>query len=179
VPVLEFIIGYDLRRFRKYYRGLTDLHAYYKTRSLVERNFNDLGDDERGHIECDLSHLIVWKDQDQIIGHAIWHETSTDEMTQGNPRLDDDRETLQRLCGGRRDNLAELHEVWLQAEHRGKGYGNRFFSFFEEFLSERGLDGIVYYSEDPAAIALCRRRGYKEGYLEREGWNVFVILFGR
>ncbi|MFW9799448.1 MAG: GNAT family N-acetyltransferase [Candidatus Thorarchaeota archaeon] len=178
MSVLEFVIGYDLEEFEEYYRGLTDLHTYYKTRRQREPGFNGLGDDERGHIESDPSHLIVWKDQDQIMGHAVWHETSTDEMTKGDPRSDDDRETLQRLRGGRRNNLAELHEVWLQAEHRRRGNGKRFFSFFEQFVRERDLDGIVYYSEDPAAIALCRQRGYGEGYLEREGWYVFVALFG-
>lgn len=54
-----------------------------------------------------------------------------------------------------------------------------FFSFFEQFVRERGIDGIVYYSEDPAAIALCRKRGYRKEYLERERWYVFVTLFGK
>lgn len=136
VSVLEFVIGYDLEKFRAYYRRLTDLHTYYRTRRPMESGLDNLGDDERGHIESDPSHLIVWKDRSQIIGHAVWHETSTDEMTEGNLRADDDREILRRLCGGSRDNLAELHEVWLQTEYRGRGYGKRFFSFFEQFVRE-------------------------------------------
>ncbi|MHA2142978.1 MAG: GNAT family N-acetyltransferase, partial [Candidatus Thorarchaeota archaeon] len=88
-------------------------------------------------------------------------------------RDEDDRETLRKLFGGKRENLVELHEVWLRTEHRGKGHGHRFFSFFEYFVRERGFDGIVYYTDDIAAIALCRRRRYNEGLLKNEGWYVF------
>ncbi|MHA2064999.1 MAG: GNAT family N-acetyltransferase [Candidatus Thorarchaeota archaeon] len=172
---LEFVVGYDVERFKEYYIGLNDLHAFYRTRGLRESNINELRDAERGHIESNPDHLIVWMDQDQIVGHTIWHETSTDEMTPGNPRDENDRETLRKLFGGKRENLVELHEVWLKTEHRGRRLGHHFLSFFEEFIRERGFDGIVYYTDSTAAIALCRRRGYGEEYLESEGWYVFSL----
>ncbi len=58
----------------------------------------------------------------------------------------------------------ELHEVWLAVEQREKGYGKRFFEFFEDFISRRGHRTIVYYADDSAALAICRERGYKEAY---------------
>ncbi len=170
---LEFIVGYDFEQFEEYYIGLNDLHTFYRTRGLRESKINELRNDERGHIESDPDHLIVWMDQDQIVGHTIWHETSTDEMTAGDPRDEDDREALRKLFGGKRGNLVELHEVWLRTEHRGKRYGHRFLTFFERFVRERGFDGIVYYTDDIAGIVLCRGRGYNEAFLEREGWYVF------
>lgn len=113
--------------------------------------------------------LIVWREGSEVVGHAIWHETSTEEHRKGDSRDNEDRETLQRLAGEDR-NLVGLHEVGLRTEHRGKGYGKRFFEFFEEFISDRGYGGIVYYAFDPAAVAICRQRGYKEEYgLEEAG----------
>ncbi|MFW9966329.1 MAG: GNAT family N-acetyltransferase [Candidatus Thorarchaeota archaeon] len=173
---MEFIVGYDVEQFEKYYVVLDDLHTFYRTRGLRESRINELRDDEREHIESNSDHLIVWIDQDQIVGHTIWHETSTDEMTAGDPRDAEDREILRKLFGGKKENLVELHEVWLRTEHRRKGYGHRFLEFFENYVRERGFDGIVYYSDNPAAIALCRRRGYAEGFLEGEEWYVFVYL---
>lgn len=170
---LYFIVGYDIEQFEEYYRSLDHLHNFYRARGLRDSQMNELGDDERRHIESNPDHLIIWMDQDQIVGHSIWHETSTDEMTAGDPRDEDDRETLRKLFGGKRENLVELHEVWLRTKHRGKRYGHHFFSFFEDFVRERDFDGIVYYTDDVAAIALCRRREYREAFLEREGWYVF------
>ncbi|MFW9846766.1 MAG: GNAT family N-acetyltransferase [Candidatus Thorarchaeota archaeon] len=173
---MEFIVGYDIQQFEQFYLGLNDLHTFYRTRGQRESEINELGDDERGHIDSDPDHLIMWMDRNQIVGHAIWHETSTDEMTAGDPRDEDDRKTLRELFGGKRENLVELHEVWLKTEHRGRKHGNRFLAFFEDFARKRGFDGIVYYSDNPAAVALCRRRGYTEAFLETGGWYVFVRL---
>lgn len=58
----------------------------------------------------------------------------------------------------------ELHELWLKREHRGKGYGKKFFEFFEEFVASMGYSHMIYYAYDPTAIAICRRRGYEEAY---------------
>ena len=77
---------------------------------------------------------------------------------------------------GKRENLVELHEVWLRTEHRRKRYGHSFFAFFENFVRERGFDGIVYYTDDKGGIALCRRRGYSEEFLESDEWYVFAHL---
>ena len=176
MSTLEFIVGYDLDKFKEYYSTLTDLHDYYRSRGLVHSDTFELGDAEKHHIERNSRYLIVWTSKGGIIGHNIWHETSTDEMTPGDPRDDDDREILKQLFGGEKENLVELHELWLRTEHRGEGHGRQFFTFFEDFVSQNGFDGIVHYTDHAAVIALCRRRGYKEAYLEKLGWHVFALL---
>jgi GNAT superfamily N-acetyltransferase len=65
---------------------------------------------------------------------------------------------------GKEKDFIELHELWLMKEHRRKGYGKRFFDFFEEYMRRKGYDSLVYYAFDPAAVAICRKRGYKEAY---------------
>lgn len=173
---MDFIVGYDLKRFEEYYRTLHDLHEYYSSIGTREATFHELGTDELNHIERDPKHLILWKDSDTIIGHTIWHETTTDEMIPGDPRDDEDKSALYSLFEGARDNLVELHELWLRTEYRGKGYGEQFFDFFEKFALKEGFEGVVYYSENPSAISICRRRGYKEAQVSLEGksWYVFT-----
>jgi GNAT superfamily N-acetyltransferase len=102
-----------------------------------------------------------------ILGHAIWHESNIDEHRPGVPRDEDDRELLRRPLGRKRE-FVELHELWLGRGHRGRGYGKRFFQFFERFVFEKGHDAIVYYAFDDAAAAICRRRGYKEAWGQRK-----------
>jgi GNAT superfamily N-acetyltransferase len=178
---LEFIIGYDLEQFKRYYCSLNDLHRFYKSRKLAESTTSALGGAELSHIKRNPTHLIVWKQGDETVGHTIWHETSTDEMIPGDPRDEEDRRALHNLFNGEKDNLVELHEVWLRTEKRGRGYGSRFFEFFEGFAAKRGFDGIVYYTDNPSAIALCRKRGYREAPepLEGEGFYIFVHLLGK
>ncbi len=173
--MLEFIVGYDIEKFREYYSTLSDLQKYYISRGLRQAEAFALGEDEKQHVENNPKHLILWIGEGKIVGHNIWHESSTDEMTPGSPRDDDDREILRRLFGGTTENLVELHELWLRTEYRGKGYGCQFFDFFEDFVSRSGFAGIVHYTDHPGVIALCRRRGYKEGFLEDSGWFVFAL----
>jgi GNAT superfamily N-acetyltransferase len=99
-------------------------------------------------------------------------------MVPGDSCSEEDKQVLHQLFEGNKENLVELHEVWLKTEHRGKGYGNRFFEFFERFANKSGFDGIVYYSDNPSAISLCRKRRYKESLEPLEGavWNIFVKL---
>jgi GNAT superfamily N-acetyltransferase len=175
--MLQFIVGYDLEEFKKYYSTLSDLHEFYIRRTSRDPGQFKLGDDERLYVERDNRHLIIWTDATEIVGHCIWHETSTDEMTPDDPRDDDDKETLRALFGGQKENLVELHELWLRTEHRGKGYGHQFFDFFESFVTQNGFDAIVHYSDHPGVLALCRKRGYKEAFLDSSGWYVFVLKF--
>jgi len=35
-------------------------------------------------------------------------------------------------------------------------------------MRNRGYEEIVYYAFDPAAVRLCRKRGYKEAYGVKE-----------
>lgn len=157
---MRIIVGCDMVEFRGYYK---------KARG-------ELNAIEESIILGDPDHLIVWRDGPEIIGHAIWHESNTEEHREGAPRDTKDKELLEKLLGGKRD-FVELHELWLREEHRGKGYGKEFFKFFERLVAERGHDSIVYYANDPAALAICRERGYKEAYgVELDG-ETFYILY--
>ncbi|MFX1517088.1 MAG: hypothetical protein ACFFC6_12370, partial [Promethearchaeota archaeon] len=53
------------------------------------------------------------------------------------------------------------------------GYGEEFFEYFEEFIGEKGFKSIVYYADHPAALAICRNRGYQEAFYEGLNWYVF------
>jgi len=175
---VRFVIGCDLKEFKEYYKN-NGIHNYFRTLRLADTKFGQLGAVEEEIIKKDPSHLIVWRENDEIIGDAIWHESSTDEHRKGDPRDKEDRVILRRLLRGRKDNIVELHEVWLKKKHRGKGYGKKFFEFFEKFVKMKGFDSIVYYTDNPAAIAICRKRGYKEDYLEKEKWHIFCLSLKR
>ena len=161
---MKFVVGCELEEFKDYYR---------KNGFAGEQGTGELGITEEKIITQDPAHLIVWRQNNEIIGDAIWHETSTEEHREGDPRDREDRETLRRLCGGKKDNIVELHEIWLIERYRGKGYGKRFFEFFEEFIRRNGYDSFVYYADHPAALAICRKRGYKEDYVK--GIREFVF----
>jgi GNAT superfamily N-acetyltransferase len=162
--LLRFVIGCELDEFKEYYR---------RNGFPGEQDTGELGITEEKIIAQDPTHLIVWRDNNEIIGNTIWHETNTDEHRTGDPRDREDREILRKLCGGRKDNIVELHEIWLVNKFRGKGYGKSFFDFFEEFIREKGYDSFVYYADHPAAIAICRKRGYKEDYAKSIREHVF------
>jgi GNAT superfamily N-acetyltransferase len=171
---MKFVIGYDFDEFEKYYKTLNDLHDYFRTIGLTDVTFGQIGDIEKLLIKTDPSHLIVWKQNNEIIGHAIWHESSTDEHRKGAPRDKEDKQTLTHLIGTKK-TFIELHEIWLKTKHRRKGYGKKFFQFFENFTTKQGYNSIIYYTDNPAAIAICRKRGYKEAYLEKEKWHIFYL----
>jgi GNAT superfamily N-acetyltransferase len=160
------VVGCELKEFKEYYRrnGFTG-----------EQGTGELGNTEEKWITQDPTHLIVWRENNEIIGDAIWHETSTDEHGKGDPRDREDREILRKLCGGKKDNIVELHEIWLREEYRGKGYGKMFFEFFEEFIRRKGYDSFVYYADHPAALAICRKRGCKEDYMK--GIREYVFYY--
>ena len=155
---MKFVVGCDLEEFKRYYK----------------RNGYDDGDLEHliKKVIKDASQLIVWRKNDKIVGHAVWHESNTREHRKGNPRDQEDKEALEKLLGAKK-NFVELHEIWLMKEHRGKGHGKRFFKFFEDYMKSRGYDSIVYYADHPAAIAICRKRGCEEDYLKTLGEHVF------
>jgi len=148
--VLEFFIDCEFNEFKRY----------------LERTGRYKEQGELAWLETSLRkgllNLIVWRKDGEIIGNAIWHESNTDEHRKGDPRDKEEKEALRALLGGKKD-FVELHEVWLMEEHRGKGYGKRFFEFFEEFMRDKGYDRIVFCAHHPAALAICRKRGYKEG----------------
>ena len=148
---MQFVEGCDFREFNAYLNKL----GMYKGNGELDRLRNNL--------ESARWNLIVFRENGEIIGHAIWHETNTEEHTKGYPREKRDKEILHGFMGKGRD-FVELHELWLIKEHRGKGYGKQFFGFFENYIGKKGYDSIVYYAFDPAAVAICRKRNYKEAY---------------
>ncbi len=170
---MQISIGCDLEEFKRYYRRLAEDKEWLGTFGWTL----ELGDSWERILVENPSLLIVMREDNEIIGHIIWHESSTDEHRKGDARDKEDRETLRKLFGGQRD-CVELHEIWLRQPYRGKGYGERFFEFFEEFIRSRGYDAIAYYADHPAALAICRKRRYKEGFLTEEGrqWHVFCLL---
>jgi GNAT superfamily N-acetyltransferase len=172
---IEYVVGFDIEEYKKYYRTLDDLHKYYRTLELTDVTFGELGSTQEEIIKRDPAHLIVWRAKNEIIGHAVWHEASTDEHREGESRDSEDRQVLRELCGGKKGNIVELHEIWLKKKHRGKGYGKMFFDYFEDFIRKKGCDSIVYYTDHPAAVAICRNRGWKEGFLTEEKWYVFCL----
>lgn len=145
VSLMKFVVGWDLEDFME-----------YRTRVVGTE-----GETEREWVKRNPSHLIVWLVDDQIIGHAIWHESSTREHRPGDRRGIKDIEILEELLGGPR-SFVELHELWLTEEHRGKGYGQKFFDFFEDFMRKKNYRFVVFYAYNQAALAICRKRGYKE-----------------
>ena len=143
---VSFELGCSIPEFEQYYKTVQENPSGVEMRLLKENP----------------EHLIIWREDSEIVGHAVWHKASTDEHRKGDPRKAEDKAILRGLFGGKRE-LVELHEVWLKKEHRGKGYGRLFFAFFENFMREKQQTEIAYYADHPTALAICRSRGYKEG----------------
>jgi GNAT superfamily N-acetyltransferase len=156
VPPLKFEVGGSVSEFEEYYRTAGLPWAASSTEGEV-------GDVERRYVTSNPDHLILCREDWKIIGHIIWHESNTEEHSAGRRRDEDDRAILRELLRPG-EGFVELHEVWLTRESRGRGYGMMFFEFFEKFARERGFRHIVYYAFDPAALAICRRRGYRDKF---------------
>lgn len=145
MPFMEIQIGCNFGEFKQYYEAL----------------WGKLGETEEYWIKQNPSHLIVLKEKNEIIGDAIWHESTTREHKPGDSREIEDQRILLELLGSH-CAFVELHEVWIRKEYRGKGYGKKLFSFFEEFMRNNKYTTIIYYAYNPAALAICRKRGYRE-----------------
>jgi len=122
---MEFVVGCDLEEFKRYRWKLVEDENWRRIDGFSE----ELDEEWERRLTENPSLLIVWKLGGDIVGHAIWHESSTDEHRKGGARDWEDREILERLCGGKKE-FVELHEVWLRKEYRGRGFGKRFFEFF-------------------------------------------------
>jgi len=157
---LRFEVGCDLEELREYWnRSGYDGNLDYLINVIIKGS----------------SQLIVWREDNKVVGHAVWHESNTEEHRKGDPRDKEDREALKRLLGRKKD-FVELHEIWLIKEYRGKGYGEMFHNFFEKFMKDKGYSDIVFYAHHPAAVAICRKHGCKEGgYLKGLKEYVFYL----
>jgi len=141
---MKFDIGCDLNEFKKY----RDQAIGYG------------GEDEIYWVKENPSHLIVLREENRIIGHAIWHPSNSREHQPGDSREEEDTRLIEELLGGKGD-FVELHELWLTKENRGKGYGNKLLDFFEQFIKSKGHNSVIFYAYNPAAISLCQKREYK------------------
>jgi GNAT superfamily N-acetyltransferase len=142
---MRFVEGCDFQEFSRYLARI----GQYVAEGELERLKRSL--------ESGRFNLIVFRENSDIIGHVIWHETNTEEHRKGDPRDKEDREILQGFMGKEKD-FVELHELWLTEEHRGKGYGKRFFDFFEDYMRRKSYDSLVHYAFDPAAVAILKGR---------------------
>ncbi len=167
--MVEFVIGYDLIEFEKYYKTIWD--------AIPGREQPYLSTVERKLLVENPSRLIGWRKGHNLIGHAIWHETFTERHREGVPREEDDKKILEELIS-RGKRCVELHEIWLKVEFRGYGYGKLFFPFFENLMAGKGFEFIIYYTNNEVAIKICRQRGYTESYGVKADpftWYVFVL----
>jgi GNAT superfamily N-acetyltransferase len=161
-----------LDEFRRYHRN-SGIHKYLKSVGLTDSYGENL-DYMMNVVIKDPSQLIVWREKNKIVGHAVWHESNADEHRKGDPREKEDTEALKKLLGEK--EFVELHEIWLIEEYRGKGYGEMFHDFFEKFMKNKGYSDIVFYTHHPAAVATCHKHGYKEGgYLKGLKEHVFYL----
>ena len=136
---------------------IEELRAYLESLGL------DLGPTEEQLIRENPERLIMWRDNGTLVGHTIWHASNTKQHQEGNPRDPEDIQILEeelKVTG----HFIELHEIWLSDSHRGRGYGTKFFEYFENMVKEKGFKSIVYYADHPAALSICLGRGYRHAY---------------
>jgi hypothetical protein len=107
---MEFIIGYDLQKsgFR--------LNEFRKD-FILTSNIDEFDTREEEIIKANPSHLIVLRENQEIVGWAIWHESSTREHQKGSSRDNSDIDILEKLFG-RTKEIIELHELWIKKKHR-------------------------------------------------------------
>ena len=157
---MKFETGCDQNEFRMYHKT-SGVHDFLKSVGVTD-GYDENLDYMMNVVIKDPSQLIVWREGNKIVGHAVWHESNTEEHRKDDPRRKEDREALRKLLGGKK-NFVELHEIWLTEKHRRRGYGELFHSFFEKLMKEKGYSDIIFYAHHPAALAICHRHGYEEG----------------
>ena len=160
---MKFAVGYDYKK---------NEYSMNEFREEIISEFGYSEETEEKIVNDNLSHLIAMIEDNQVIGWAIWHESNTREHQKGNPRDEEDIKILEQLTNGYCE-VIELHELWLKKAHRGKGYGKQFFDFFEDFITSKGYNKLVYYTDNASAISICRKRGYKESYYKDLNWHTF------
>lgn len=120
-----------------------------------------LGETEKNLVLKNPDQLIMWRDKGNLVGHAIWHPSNTRVHPDGEEREADDRLILETQLNVKGDFI-ELHQIWLDDNYRGRGYGSAFFDYFEEMVKRKGYKSIVYYADHPVARSICKKRGYLE-----------------
>lgn len=82
---MRFVEGCDFQEFSRY---LVRLGLYTGKGEL---------DGLRSHLESGRFNLIVFRENGEIIGHAVWHETNTEEHRKGASL---ERRKTKRSCTG-------------------------------------------------------------------------------
>lgn len=132
---LRFEVGCDLEEYREYQKT-SGIHDYLKWVGVTDAVYGELGPNEVAHIKRDPSHLIVWRENNEIIGHVIWHEERVDNFRL--PGEEEVRIVLERLLGEKKD-FVELHKVWLEEKHRGRAMARNSLSSSKTMLGKEGL----------------------------------------
>ncbi len=147
----------------------------YTIRRLVGRLWRRPQICEEGRTLTSSSHLTVCRG-DEVIGHIIWAKGLLEEAgeIQAEKGL---RSLLERQAKGGM-NFAELREIRLKNEFRGKVEKGEILKLFEEFARDRGLGGIAVVSNDASITSILRERGYEEVAAGRRG-SVFVSSLRR
>jgi len=72
---MRFVVRCDFEEYKRYYRR-AGLHDYFKAVGITDVVYGELGPTEERIIRKHPSHLIVRRENDEIVGDAIWHEES-------------------------------------------------------------------------------------------------------
>lgn len=102
---MRFEVGCDLEEYRKYQKT-SGIHDYLKWVGVTDVVYGELGPFEEAHIKRDPSHLIVWRENNEIIGHVIWHEERVDSLRL--PGEEEARIVLERLLGEKKTLLNSI-----------------------------------------------------------------------
>lgn len=78
---MRIVVGCDLEEFKKYYKKLAEDKEWRGTFGWSK----ELGESWEKVLAEKPSLLIVMKENDEIIGHIVWHESSTEEHRKGEP----------------------------------------------------------------------------------------------
>jgi hypothetical protein len=76
--LMRIDVGCDLEEYKRHYGILDDLHSYFRTFGLDDVVFGELGSTEEEIMKRDPSHLIVWRENNEIMEREIaWIKSST------------------------------------------------------------------------------------------------------
>jgi hypothetical protein len=106
---MKIVVDSDIEEFKRYYHRLAEDKEWQGTFGFTE----ELGTSWERVLVENPSLLIVIRENSEIVGHLIWHESSTDEHRKGDPRDEEDKQILNKLAGGKED-LVELRIFCLR-----------------------------------------------------------------
>jgi len=90
---MRIVVGCDLEEFKRYYKRLAQNKEWQGTFGFTE----ELGTSWERVFAENPSQLIVVREDGEIIGHLVWHESNTEEHRKGDPRGEEDKRVLGEL----------------------------------------------------------------------------------